>query len=212
MKRRGLFSVAGVLLLSTMPAWADVVNGGFEAGLAGWNATGAVSATSFEMSRDFLAPVGPDWTPTGGQLFASLWSTDNAGITQSSLSQTFTANAGDVLSFDYFFDFGDFATDPDTAIAVLSWSNGSVTLFEHNTPGYALGDDENVGWTTITRTLSATDMYTLTFTTTDGPGVFESILGVDRVSLNPIPAPGAALLAMLGLGLVGWLRRRLAGA
>ena len=33
---------------------------------------------------------------------------------------------------------------------------------------------------------------------------------LDNVSLVAIPAPGAALLAMLGLSIVGWIKRRLA--
>jgi len=159
------------------------------------------------MSRDFLIPIAPDWTPTEGSYFASLWST-NGTETDSALSQAFTGEAGLILQFDYFFDFGDEAPFYDTAIATLTWSNGSATLFEHNTPGYELGHDENVGWRAISYALPVTDTYTLEFRTADYDGSFESILGVDDVKVNVIPAPGAVLLGIVGAGLVSWLRRR----
>lgn len=196
--------LAGACLTPAV-ALAQLDNGGFETGdLSGWTTAGEVFAREFELSRDFLAPVDPDWTPTEGRYFASLWSTDSDGVDSASLSQSFNGPAGAELSFDYFFDFGDIAPFYDTATAVLSWSGGSVTLFEHNTAGNEMADDENIPWTHITYLLPANDLYTLTFTTTDGVGVFESILGVDNVV---IPAPASSLLALVGIGCFARRRR-----
>lgn len=205
--------LAAVVMAALMaaPAGADVTNGGFEAGLTGWTSSGTASATTFEMARDFLAPVGADWTPRAGQFFASLWSTDSAGANASSLSQTFAANAGDTLRFDYFYDYGDLAPDLDAAWATLSWGANVVTLFEYNTPGNQLSDDENVGWAAIAQLLPTTDTYTLEFHVRDGAsGMFESILGVDKVSVSSqvIPAPGAAALLVIGMTIAGVVRRR----
>lgn len=200
-----------VLFCLAMPVQADITNGGFEAGLTGWSSAGTVSATTFEMARD-LVPT-PDWLPTQGSYFASLWSTDSAGSNASAMSQTFFANAGDVLSFDSFFDFGDFAPPLgayDTAQAVVAWDGVAPRVFEFNTPGHELGDFANVGWNSYSFVLPETGGYTLTFSIADGNGVFESILGVDNVKVTAVPAPGAILLGAIGLSLVGAVRKRFA--
>jgi hypothetical protein len=205
----------GVVLCLCPAARSNITNGGFETGdLTGWTGAGTVDAVTWELSRDTLLnglqpPWDGTWDPTEGSYFASLWSTDNAGTDFSSLSQTFTANAGLVLQFDYFFDFGDYAPFYDTAVGTLTWSTGTLTLFEHNTPGHELADDENIGWTTISYGLPATDTYTLEFRTEDYDGTWESILGVDNVhNVQVIPAPGAILLGTIGVSLVSLLRRR----
>jgi hypothetical protein len=194
-------------------AAAGIVNGGFETGtLDGWSSTGPVSVFTEEYARDFLglpqAPADGIWRPAGGDYFASLWSTDSAGTDVSVLGQTFEAPAGALLRFDYFFDFGDFVPDYDMAGAILVSPQGDTILLEINTPGYELGDDENIDWTTVSYVLPTTGIYALEFVAVDGPGVFESILGIDNVRIEVIPAPGALILGSIGAGILGWSRRR----
>lgn len=185
----------------------QIANGSFESALDGFDTTGTVFAATSELSRDFLDPVRDDWLATDGEFFASIWSTDSASTDASSLSLTFEAEAGLLLSFDYFFDFGDFAPDYDSAFGVLSNSSGEVGLFEHNTAvSNQLESSENIEWNSVSFLIEVADTYTLTFTATDSNGSFESILGVDNIVL--IPTPGAAAILALAGACVAGRRRR----
>ncbi len=202
---RNILGVAIVAAAFSGAASADIMNPGFETGdLSDWNTAGAVYAREWEMSRDFVPPIHDDWAPTEGLYFASLWSYDPVLGSNAQISTTFDATAGDVLSFDYFFDYGDVNPNFDTAVGTLTIGANQTTLFEWNTAGHQLGTDNNVDWTTVTHTLTEAGQYTLTFRTSDANAGFESILGVDNVSL--VPEPSA--LTLLALGAIGLLRRR----
>ena len=129
---RIIASVLGIaVVLCCSRANANLNNGGFEIGdLTGWSHTGPVSVEGLD-----VAPDGTLWSPTEGNYFASLWSANSDGtVTEATITQTFQANAQDVLMFDHFFDFGDAWYGYDTATATLTWAGGgNVTLFEYNT-------------------------------------------------------------------------------
>jgi len=187
-----IFVLVTSVALCGSTANAQLMNGGFETGdLTGWTTTGMAEAVVSEMSRDFLGllqePGSDFWESPEGDYFASLWSADNAGMDVAKLSQTFTTQEdGLLLKFDYFFDFGDNAPLYDTAMATLCWSVGSVVLFEYNTAGQELDDDENIGWTPVSVALPTAGIYTLEFATEDLDGTFESILGVDNFRVTVV--------------------------
>lgn len=195
--------LAGALAAAALSgaASAEILNGGFETGdFTDWSAFGPAYVREWEMSRDFVPPIHDDWAPTEGTYFASLWSYDPALGSNAYLSTTFHGEAGQVLSFDYFFDFGDVEPNYDSATATLVVGADQVTLFEWNTPGHELGTDINIDWTGVSHTLTQTGNYTLNFRVSDANIGFESILGVDNVSLVPEPSSVALLIACLAAG------------
>jgi len=196
-KQLGMVAV----LVCSSGVWAAFTDG-FEGGLGGWTTTGQVQTVEDEYARNL--GLSDFWLPTEGRYFASLWSTDwiDSGAT---LSRSFEGIAGETLLFDYYFDFND-ADLPDDPVPGLDWAKADlsgVSLFE----SYTLTN----GWQTLTYVLPETKSYTLTFSISDWDGTFESVLGVDRVSVGQasvVPVPGAALLGMLGVMAAGWLKRR----
>lgn len=210
--------VLGIVVLCGSTANAQLINGGFESGLADWTvgAGGNVSAIAWDYARGWNPEPSAGWLPQQGALFASLWTDDGSDPVTSTLSQDFTVGlVGDRLSFAAFFDNGEWdAFFSDIAKAELLDSGGGVvhTFFEYDTATMfdATLMDVDVPWTAHSYVFTATGDYTLMFTASGDPlGGFESILGVDNVDYTVVPVPGAVLLGAIGLGFANWrLRRR----
>lgn len=218
-RKTRLWVCAGVVVIVALPAAGQVVNGGFETGdLTGWTFTVHPDAIFGDSGggpaictcQANVAPLGSTpgsaWQPAGGTYFATLV----LGAPRELVSDGFKANAAEVLSFAYFFDYGDSQPGfPDAAYALLVDSAGKTVhrFFDWNlSSGTMLPTGTEIGWTTMSYTFATTGTYRLAFgvanpTDYDMP----SVLGVDNVTLMPEPVTLLALTA--GAGVFGRRRR-----
>jgi len=222
MERNLMVLAAAVLLLAVGSAKADISNGSFEDGLNNWSIVlsgGDVQAVSSHTDSTGSATGTSSWSPTDGSAFALL----EGGYANESvqLYQTFTASAGEVLTFDYFWDSEDYVSDDDTVYddtgmgTLLSGSGtgGAVlsTLFSHSIVGSDPEDYWGTPWTLVSHTFAAAGTYTLLIETwNDDDNDQSSYVGIDNVALTPVPVPGAILLGMFGLGAAGIKLRKFA--
>jgi len=204
-----------VLLVAAEPAKAAILNGGFETNnFTGWTPNPA-SGFTFTTNNAF------GHTPIEGNVFAYLQTGAGADV-YTTLSQMFTANAGDVLTFNAFFQsdeffFGLSAFNDDGYVKIIDSSNVSTILYSNNAIAL-IGTGNSVSpWTARTSGPLSAGTYTIE------AGVrnlfddsFDSRLGLDNVVLsNAGPAsavPEPATMTMLGIGVAGMfgfgLRRR----
>jgi len=211
--------VAG-LMLAASSAQANLTNGSFETGdLTGWSAIvppGASISVVTNHADTGTYPVAPfaptgitNWAPTDGSNFALLKPDGPQTITR--LYQSFYAPAGYTLTFDYFWDSQDYKPFNDKAGGrILSGAGLGGPVVTNLFVETVNSDPVNywgTPWTTVSYTFASSGTYTLVFGIKNvlDPNL-DSYLGIDNVKL--IPAPGAILLGSIGIGLVGWLRRR----
>ncbi len=215
-------SVLGLLSLSTVlvaaPSQAAVINGSFESGdFTGWKKIGTAVVTN---------AYGVD--TTDGNYQAGLSTVSNApaasiekflGLTRGSLStlgngvanggaaikQTFTASAGDVVSFDWNFltdegtpnarnnDFAFFSLNGLTELA-----DTKVSFVDSLSPFR-----EETGYQTTSYNITTAGTYTLGFgVINSGDRKVQSGLLIDNVSSEPVPEP-ASMLGILAFGALG---------
>jgi PEP-CTERM motif len=209
--KSAIFVMAALVLLLASGGRTNagpIVNGGFESGLTAWTANpgSLVSAvTSYQT-------YGPNFLPVQGQYFALL--TAGAGPnTYTTLSQGFTANAGDVISGYAFFQANDYIPYNDDGYVKII-ENG-VTLFQSNVS--AVGDYGNTPWTAFSYTFNGAGSYTIEAgVRNDIDNNLSSALGLDAVAINgngtvtsPEPASMTLLVAgIAGMAGYGWRRRK----
>ena len=98
------------------------------------------------------------------------------------------------------------------ATVFLNRQESRTTTNESFTLGLLEGDNSNFLAGSISGTLTAGHTYRLDYNylihRVPASGGGATSLGNFNMNITPIPAPGAALLAMMGFGIVGWVKKR----
>jgi hypothetical protein len=194
--RIGMFIFLAVLLCASPIVQGAVSNGDFDSGLSNWNPVTTVTASSSANNTT----GGETGHPHYAKLYANAkpnmvlnpvthqYEPQGLGTAFAIISQDFAANAGDVLSFDYWND----STYNVSAVLTVEIPSTFEYIFWDTMP-------VTTDWTTFQVTLPKTENYRITFQAGGTSDYGEtSTWKVDNVRLTSVPEPGVA--SLLGIG------------
>ncbi len=194
MRKRSAFKILAPMMISALTAVPALAgNGDFETGdLSDWSANTPFSSVTNNYGG---------YTAQHGDYFAYV----DAGLGMdafSTLSQTFTLQAGQTLTGFAGFKANDYLPFDDSAYLaingshLLDWNVGSV------------GDYGSSGWTSFSFTAATAGDYTLELGVANhGDNSFPSTAVLDNVSLSAVPEPASWAMMLGGFGMVGGAMR-----
>lgn len=203
--------VAVTLAISTLSAQAaTITNGDFQVGFNGWETTGTTNAFD---GKAILAS-GSETTDSSLESFLGLANGSLDGLGNgnatfgSAIKQLIKVKAGDVLTFDWKFNTGDFL--PFNDFSFFSISSAVFELADIN----LVGDNGTTASETFSYKFQNAGSYTLGFGVVNTlDGLVSSTLSVDNATINsttsvPEPASVLGLLAVSALGASSVLKRK----
>ncbi len=212
-------SISLSVVAAVQPGAAAIINGGFEtANFTGWTTIGN---TSIETEAFGSGPTEGTFQALlmtssiedfGLETFlgleqGSLDSLGNGDATEgSAIKQTFTANAGQVLTFDWnfftdelTFDNNPFSFNDFAFVSLTSLNELADTSLIFMTS--ATEFDDETGFKRFSFVIPETGTYTLGIGVTDvGNRVFESGLLIDNVAVTAVTPEPASTLGLFALG------------
>lgn len=162
---------------------ATVVNGDFSSGLSGWTTQGDVKVTSGYAVLTSTGAYTGDFGGTNGAI----------------LSQALNVNAGQLVSFDFNFNAGDYLMFNDFSLFV-----GDQTRLISNIA--SVGSYGSSGWHTYSF-IATTNFNSLMFIVSNALDTnMNSTLYIDNVKIGAVPIPaaiwlfGPCLFGVMGIG------------
>ncbi len=216
----GALSIAlGAIAATSQSAKAAIINGGFETGdFTDWNTIGNTSIVDGSFGNSPTEGTYDALLSTGGATVSDSAIEDFLGLSAGSLDilggvnatggsaikQTFTANAGDILEFDWNFLTNEFTPTFFNDFSFVSVS--SIDLLADTFSDFVTSltpFSEETGFQTFSFTIPTSGSYTLGLGVLDAAdNIIDSGLQIDNVSVQSTPEP-ASLLGLLAVGAIG---------